>query len=242
VDYAEHVGAVERELGDLVAALRAVPLSEPVPTCPGWTLSDLVKHVGGFCGFWTHVLCDGASRDKTPYEEPPPEEDEARTEWFAGLGAHLTEALTWLPGGAPVWTWFEPDQTAAFVARRAANELAVHRYDAQSARGTSAPIERTLAADSIDEVFGPLVTARARTGEATGQTMHLHGTDVAAEWLVTLQPDRIDVSHEHAKGDLALRGSLSDLALLVYGRPTLGPVEPFGDEAVLEAWYREFVF
>ena len=54
--------------------------------------------------------------------------------------------------------------------------------------------------------------------------------------------DFFQMTHEHAKGDLALRASLSDLALLIYGRPTLGPVGRFGDEAVLEAWYREFVF
>jgi hypothetical protein len=63
-----------------------------------------------------------------------------------------------------------------------------------------------------------------------------------AEWLVTLQPDRIDVTREHAKGDLALRGTASDLALLLFRRPALGEVTRFGDDAVLEAWYREFMF
>jgi hypothetical protein len=35
---------------------------------------------------------------------------------------------------------------------------------------------------------------------------------------------------------------VSDLELLLYGRPTLGPVERFGDDTVLDGWYRTFHF
>jgi hypothetical protein len=55
-------------------------------------------------------------------------------------------------------------------------------------------------------------------------------------------PGRIDVERAHAKGDLALRGAVSDLELLLYGRPTLGPVEQLGDETILTRWYEEFIF
>ena len=66
-------------------------------------------------------------------------------------------------------------------------------------------------------------------------TLHLHRTDGDGEWLLSSQDDRLVVSHEHARGDAAARGSASDLVLLVWGRrqPTL---EVFGDEAVLDAW------
>jgi hypothetical protein len=145
-----------------------------------------------------------------------------------------------------MWTWFEPDQSAGFIARRVANELAVHRYDAQSARGTCTPVDAALAVDGIEEVFDALVTRRKRTGRAAGQTLHLHGTDEgldgAAEWLVTLHADRVEVDRAHAKGDLALRGPVSDLELLLYRRPPLGEVQRFGDDAVLDLWYGEFIF
>ena len=45
-----------------------------------------------------------------------------------------------------------------------------------------------------------------------------------------------------AQGTLALRGAVSDLELLLYDRPPIGPVERFGQEAVLDAWYRAFHF
>lgn len=250
MDHAQRIEATARELESLHEALGAGPLSAEVPTCPGWTVADLAVHVGEFCGFYTHVLCEGSGRPKTP-APPAPEGDELRS-WLEDLGRHLVEELRATPPGTRTWSWYEPDQSAKFVACRCANELAVHRYDAQSARGTCAPIERALAVDGIDELLDRLVTTRPRTGEATGQTVHLHGTDddtdaaggppLPAEWLVTLLPDRIDVARTHAKGDLALRGAVSDLELLLFGRPPLGPVERLGDPSVLDAWYREFRF
>ena len=50
------------------------------------------------------------------------------------------------------------------------------------------------------------------------------------------------VERRHTKADLALRGTSSDLELMLYGRPPTGQVESFGDEAVLEAWTRAFQF
>jgi uncharacterized protein (TIGR03083 family) len=246
VDYDAHVEAVVRELAALDAALAGGSLGAPVPTCPDWTLANLTQHVGEFCGFWTHVLCDGNGRDKTPL--PPPPEGDGRRVWLGRIGQRLVNELLATPPDTAVWTWYPSDRTAAFVARRCANELAVHRYDAQSATGICQPIDRALAADGIDEALDRLPSTRQRSGKATGETMHVHATDddipgdVPSEWLVTLHPDRIEVARTHAKGDLALRGALSDLELLLYQRPTLSPVERLGDESVLTTWYHEFTF
>jgi uncharacterized protein (TIGR03083 family) len=242
MDHNERVAGVARELAALNAAVAGGPVDAPVPTCPDWTVVDLAQHVGGFCGFWAHVLCDGNGCPKATFTDPP--SDAGVVPWLAEMGAELLTQLEATPGDTPVWTWFEPDQSAGFVARRAVNELAIHRYDAQSARGTCTPIEPALAIDGIDETFDALVTRRARTGEATGQTIHLHGTDdgVEAEWLVTLLPDRIDVARTHAKGDLAIRGAVSDLELHLFQRPALGVLQQFGDTTLIDAWYREFNF
>jgi hypothetical protein len=45
----------------------------------------------------------------------------------------------------------------------------------------------------------------------------------------------VAVTHEHGKGDAAIRGPASALVLWLWGRPTPG-VEIFGDQAVAEAW------
>jgi uncharacterized protein (TIGR03083 family) len=241
----ERVAAVGRELAAVDEALAAGPMSATVPTCPGWSVADLARHLGDFCGFWAHVLCEGTGRDKPSFDMPV--DDAALPGWFAGVGRALAEQLGTTPADTAVWTWHPTDKTPRFVARRSANELAIHRYDLESARGTCRPIERALAVEGIEEIVGDLIEGAQSTGEARGETLHLHGTDAVpagagTEWLLTLHPDRIEVTRGHAKGDLALRGAVSDLELLLYGRPALGPVERLGDEAVLDLWQREFRF
>jgi predicted lipid carrier protein YhbT len=71
-------------------------------------------------------------------------------------------------------------------------------------------------------------------------SVHLHSTDADGEWVVT-EPDpssRLAVTHEHAKGDAAVRGSASDLLLLLWRRLNLDDhaerFEVFGDRAVVD--------
>jgi hypothetical protein len=118
----------------------------------------------------------------------------------------------------------------------------VHRFDAQLARDDPAPIDPALASDGIEEIFVMIAAHGGPAGGGKGETLHLHGNDGQGEWLVTLGPDRLHVDRHHAKGDLALRGSVSDLELVLYQRPPLGPVERIGDSTALEAWYRAFQF
>ncbi|MBA3302609.1 MAG: maleylpyruvate isomerase family mycothiol-dependent enzyme [Actinomycetota bacterium] len=239
MDHEGRVAAVERESTALAAALRAGPLDARVPTCPDWTVADLAVHVGEFSGFWAHVLCEGTARPKTPAPQPPV--GEALAEWYEELAGDLVTLLQETPPETEVWTWVEDDQTAGFVARRCAHELAVHRVDAESARGAPGPIDGALAADGIEEVLMmAMKTPRGSPGQ--GETLHLHGTDRGDEWLIGLEPGGLEVTHEHAKGDLALRGAVSDLELVLYQRPPLAEVERLGDATVLDAWYRLFTF
>ena len=237
MDYEDRISAVEREAQGLVAALGAGPLDHPVPTCPGWTVTDLATHVGEFTGFWCHVLCEGTGRPKPPFDSPPA--GDAIVAWYRDIADGLLGELRATPGDTAVWTWKPDDQSAAFVARRVAHELAVHRFDAEHARGHATPIEADLAADGIDEM---LMIAGRSDARGQGQTIHLHGTDVPEEWLITLAAGGIGVERRHAKGDLALRGAVSDLELVLYQRPPLGPIEHFGDEGALETWYEVFTF
>ena len=215
MNYDEHIVAVERETAALVAALQVGPMQSPVPTCPDWTLRDLACHVGEFTGWWTHVLCEGTGRPKTPYHEAP--EDAAIAEWYGDLAGHLVAELTTTPPDAAVWTWVEDDKTARFVARRCANELAVHRFDAQMAVDDAQPVD-------------------------AGKSLHLHGTDRGDEWIIAMTPTGLDVRRRHGPGDLILSGDVSDLELLLFQRPPLGSIDRGGDLTVLDAWYREFTF
>jgi uncharacterized protein (TIGR03083 family) len=251
LDHPDHVAAADREIDDLLAALGAGPLAVPVPTCPAWTAADLTRHVGYFCTRWRDHLRGGDYEQRARPEDvtAPAGDDAAALAWLRGLADELLHELRSTPADTPVWSWYPANRTARFAARRCAHELAVHRHDAQTARGTAAPIAPPLAVDGIDEMLEALWRPRYVKGVAAGQTVHLHGTDdpdelggSQAEWLVRLEADGPVVIREHAKGDLALRGSASDLELLLYGRPPLGEVQKFGDETILDLWFSVFRF
>lgn len=244
MNYTDHVTAVGSELGELVAAIGEGPLDVPVPSCPAWALSDLTEHVGFVLVFWSHVLCDATGRPRTQFTrwDDLPDDDQARVAWLRGLASDLEDLLSVAEADTEVWTWFEPDQSAAFVARRCAHELAIHRFDAQAARGSPAPIDADLAVDGIEEIFGPLLTIGDPSGSGSGETLHVHCTDRPGEWLLTMGAGGVEVRREHAKGDMALRGSAGDLELVLYQRDPLGTVERLGDESALQAFYREFTF
>ena len=242
MEYAEHVEAVEREAGAFARALMKGDPHAQVPTCPDWTLLDLTKHLGGVMGFWSPLLAEGMGRPKPEIQEGP---GQAPTMWFTTIASSLVGELRAATADTQVRSWNPKDQSAAFAARRLAHETAVHRFDAQSAVGAPQPFDPALAADGIEEIFAMIEIAPERAGRGDGQTMHLHGTDEGVEgneWLIAMNPDGLDIRREHTKGDLALRGAVSDLELVLYDRPPVGPVERFGDESVLDAWHRVFKF
>lgn len=244
MDADAHLAAVERELDAFIAAVAVGPSDADVPTCPDWDVDGLADHVGSLLGFWSHLLCDATGRPHTQFDPTPVDGD--RVAWLRALGAELLPLLSEVAPDAEVGSWYPPDQTAGFWRRRIAHELAIHRVDAQAARGTVAPVDAELAVDGIEEL---LLLADNDTPDdprrhlTDGRSIHLHGTDHdAAEWLLTLGPGPLQVERRHAKGDLALRGAVSDLEMLLYQRPVVGEVERFGDDAALGAFHATFTF
>ena len=228
-----YIDALEVELGTVVAVVAAGPSDASVPTCPDFDLFGLARHLGQVCGFWIHLLADADGRPKP--ELLACDDASEQADWLADLGRQLVGELRLTTAASPCWTWDPGDQTAGFVARRLCHEFSIHRVDAQLAVGPADPVRADIAADGIDELF--LLADVSPRGEVEGDgasTVHLHGTDAEGEWFVRIGADTMAVTHEHAKGDLAVRASLSDLELLLYGRPTTGSIETFGDASLVE--------
>ena len=245
MDYAAHVAAVAREVDGLVAATAAGPADAPVPTCPGWAVTDLLAHVGEFTVFWTHVLCEGTGRPTTPWPDMPDGDAVTVADWYRGLGDSLLRELRATAPGQSVFSWVPDRQSAAFAARRCAHEIAVHRFDAEAARGAPQPIDAALAADSIEEIFVMIAAFAAQgdgTGKGEGQSVGLAPGDRPERWTMTMAPSGLAVDRSAGAADLTLSGSMSDLELVAYQRPALGEVTRTGDPAALDAWYRAFHF
>ena len=123
----------------------------------------------------------------------------------------------------------------ALLGRRQANELAVHRWDAQP---RPARPNRSSASSPSTASKSCSTSSRSARGPPTGngETIHLHCTDGDGEWLIRLGAHGVSVVNEHAKGDVAARGTASDLLLMMWGRIPVDQVEVFGDASLLARW------
>ncbi|WP_029432435.1 maleylpyruvate isomerase family mycothiol-dependent enzyme [Blastococcus sp. URHD0036] len=233
----------------LRAVVRATDPATPVPTCPGWTIAALVEHLAGgqrrvaatVAGRAPEPPDDASSRT----QEPTPAELDAE---LGDSCAALVTALRAAGPDAAVQTPFGP-RTAAFYARRRAHETAVHRADATLAAGLPYELEADVAVDALDEWLElgslPVMLERSPGRRALlgpGRTVHLHATDTPAdldaEWVVDLTGDVPSWRRAHEKSAVAVRGPVTGLLLLVYGRQGVeeSGAEVFGDRDLLDAW------
>jgi uncharacterized protein (TIGR03083 family) len=230
----EYIRTLRTHTDAVAAAAADAALDSRVPSCPEWTVYELLAHLG------RHHRWVAANLDRAPADGPAsaarqgaPPEGAAVVRWIEQGSAALAERLLAVDPATPCWTWTD-DQTARFWARRTAHETAVHRWDLQDALGAPEPFEPALAADAIDE-FLSIAPFRAADGGDNG-TIHLHASDAEGEWLLRLHDGGMQLTREHAKGDVALRGPASDLLLVVSGRRPVSTVECFGSEALFDRW------
>ena len=132
-------------------AVAPIDLDAAVPSCPGWTVADLARHVGAVYVHKTLAMREGAEPDQWPPEGIDKEEPLALLDRaYAGL---LSEFAVRKPEDA-AGTWYTPDQTVGFWIRRMAQETVIHRIDAElGTGGPVAPVPDDLAADGIDELL-----------------------------------------------------------------------------------------
>ncbi len=230
----------------LVTAARAVGVDAPVPSCPDWDIHALVLHTGSTQRWATTIVSTGATTYVPADPGVVPTERNGIFDWFDEGSGLLLDVLAHADPDAPVWSWGR-DQHVRFWSRRMVHETAVHGWDAGAAAGNPRSLPADVAVDGVDEMFENLQQLIAFRSElaslrGNGETVHLHATDADGEWLIRLTPDGIETSREHAKGDVAARGSASDLMLFVVGRVRPAQLEVFGDSALLERWQNAFKF
>lgn len=229
----EYFDAIRTESAALVAAAQSAGLDAPVPSCPDWTVVDLLGHIARVQWWQADIVSRHVAEAEWSFEDPPADPD-ALVDWATDATARVLAVFAATPADTPMWTFVGPG-TAGFWFRRQAHEVAMHRVDADLAAGTPPVIDAALARDGIDEFFDVVVTGRRRERfVGTGETVHLHCTDGEGEWLVRLTPDGPEVERAHAKGDVAARGTASDLLLVARSRVAPAAVDVFGDQGVLD--------
>ena len=228
------LAAIRRESARFSELAASADPMRPVPSCPAWTVADLVWHLGEVHWFWaTDVELGATSPDQVEAAKPSrPEDFGALVAWGQEQTAFLLRVLESTPDDRRVWTWAldDGDQNVGFVRRHQVQEAALHRWDLELAvSGAPQPIDPEVAADSVDEMLAITLPWGVNPDKPLPGTAHLHATDTAGEWLVHRDGA---VERAHAKGDVALRGTASDLLLALYTRVPLDAVEVLGDGAL----------
>ncbi len=245
MDYAAAFLDENRAFAEL---FRDVDESKPVPTCPGWTLAQLMRHVGRGDRWAAQIVSDRLDHYLDPRAveggKPPPDRAEAIS-WLHGGARRLVDAVESAGVETPVWTFLGP-RGANWWIRRRLHETAVHRADAVLATGGEFTLEAHIAADGVTEWLERAALQVGSQGAPLpledGSTLHLHATDPglgeAGEWTLGVEGDQIAWSHEHGKGSVALRGSATELLLAITRRIPLTDtgIELFGDETVWRNW------
>ena len=226
--------------------IRGADPSTPVPTCPDWTLKQLFRHVGRGNRWAAQIIAERRSQPLDPREVRdgrPPDDPDAAIDWLNGGAQQVIIAVDQVGSDARVWTFLGP-RPAGWWIRRRLHEVVVHLADAALALGVDFDPGPELAADAISEWIELMVVQADRQGAAggAGRTLHLHATDAGlgptGEWTIVNDEDGCRWSHEHGKGDVALRGPAKDLLLAIVRRRAVadGDIEVFGDTAVWDAW------
>jgi uncharacterized protein (TIGR03083 family) len=214
----------------LVAARRG--LEPMVPGCPEWTVGDLTYHLGVVHRNHARHVVRGVTTEPDFPPVPDPSDDEL-LDWFDRGVDDLLTVLRTTPRDLPAWNWApHTPQTAAFWSRRMALETAVHRWDAESAHGTTTGFELAVAVDGVDEMVTVMGPSGPEPDMPTG-TAVLRATDAGATWGVRLAPDVFEVlDSPPGTPDAVLEGTASALLLALWGRSD--EVTSTGDPALVE--------
>jgi uncharacterized protein (TIGR03083 family) len=173
----EHTTAIGQEAKLLAEAARHAGLDADVPTCPGWNMRDLVRHLSEI-HLWasahvarraTKMWVDDIAELTTYWPELAvfwPDDDEL-VGWYLETNANLVAALESAPADVAAMTFLPAPSPLAMWARRQAHETAVHRFDAQNAAGLATEFDARFAADGIDELLSAFGST-PRTPMTTG--------------------------------------------------------------------------
>ena len=230
----QFLASIRQESEQFYAAAEGADPTRPVPSCPAWTIADLVWHLGEVHWFWATDV-EIRATDPEEIEKLKPARPAGYRElvaWGRAQADRLLAVLEQNDDSTPVWTWAlgDADHNVAFIRRHQVQEAAVHRWDMQNAAtGVPEPIAPDVASDSIDEVLAITLPWGVRADKPLAGSVHIHCTDTEGEWFI--HPDG-RVERVHAKGDVAVRGGASDVLLAIYGRVPTDRLELIGEASV----------
>ncbi len=238
----EELAAAGERLGSLAEAAGS---RAPVPTCPAWTIDELVAHQGTVHR-WAAANLRGDDANALPSQTTSLAEQSEILSWYrSGLRSLLAvfdeveddlEAMVFLhdaPAARPFW------------ARRQAHETTIHAVDALAAvlgrfpTSEEADVGGDLAVDGIDELlcgFVPRPGGKVRSDEPF--TVAVRPTDADRSWVLTISTDPVVVELDVERAtDATFSGTAAQLYLGLWNRGD--EITASGRPAVIDQWRQQ---
>jgi uncharacterized protein (TIGR03083 family) len=243
-DHATYCDLVEAEGARFLTAATKNDPAARVPSCPDWTVAELVEHMGDVHR-WAgeHVARMSQVRLRSAdldLDGPSGPQDYAR--WLRTGIDDLVRKLRAGDPDAEVWGW-GADKHVRFWSRRMLHETTIHRTDLEITAGTEPDIDPTVAVDGIDELFENLPHARRFRPEVmalrgNGESISFRGTDVDQTWTIRLVDDGFEWHRGEADAQVRVAAPVAPLLLFIYRRETEASrrISIEGDRDLLEFW------
>ncbi|MFJ8531967.1 maleylpyruvate isomerase family mycothiol-dependent enzyme [Streptomyces sp. NPDC093591] len=237
METAEFVRFLDHEGLLLAAAAEEAGVDAKVPTCPEWQVRDLVRHTGLVHRWAASFVADGHTSPR-PLDSPPDLDGADLLAWFRDGHRHLVDTLSSASPDIQCFHFLPAPSPLAFWARRQAHETAVHRFDAEAARGgTPSELDADFAVDGIDELLrGFHARPKSRVRSAEPRMLRVRATDTNdAVWTVRLSPEPPSTERgDTGRADCEIAGPAALLYLSLWNRLPLPSVT--GDASVAALW------
>ncbi|MFF2200469.1 maleylpyruvate isomerase family mycothiol-dependent enzyme [Streptomyces sp. NPDC058145] len=240
METSEFLHALDREGRLLAAAAEMAGTDAKVPTCPQWQVRDLLRHTGAVHR-WAAAIVAAGHTAPPPIADGPDLDGAELVAWYRDSHRRLVETLAGAPADLDCWT-FHPapcPSPLTFWTRRQAHETAVHRHDAEAARGGPvSPVAAGFAADGVDELLrGFHARARSRVRTERPRVLRVRAVDAGTDavWTVRLSDDPPVTSRDaEGEADVELTGTAEQLYLALWNRAPMPDVT--GDRALAALW------
>lgn len=239
----QHLERLAVEAVALRRAVDAADLNTPVPTCPGWTVRDVARHLGGIHRWVTRIVTEPVTEPWNPDQLKVVGQwphDAALANWLdEGLG-QLIDSLSTATEDLRCFAPLPAPSPRAMWCRRQLHETTVHRADIELAtNGQCSPLDPDVAADCIDELLRSFVTRRHHglTGIDHDATFVVAATDTPTAWTVHSHPHGITtIADRSPQPDDAITGTTETLALVLWSRLPPTHLASPGTNQFLTAW------
>lgn len=246
MEWATYLEHIRSDAGSL-SELARLGLDADIPCCEGWTVLDLIAHVGEVYEDRAAMVEEG--RTERPTARPvAPSED--LLEWFDAVATHLVAVLSEHDPDEPVWTFYPPDQTVGFWYRRLAHESLIHRIDAEQAHGLPSDIDEAFAADGVDEILTVMMSGGRPWGTLSLDDRAVRLEIPSRSWTVQLGAfsgtspgsgtafnnlPALEVVDPAASFRTVVSGSAGSMDLWLWGRGRLRRLTLQGDRSIAKA-------